>query len=132
MRSGDRSACCRSPFIEESIMKKFAFISRHEPNADQKSLAEKAGIELVHVGDRDGFHLKVEEFAGFNGVVVVHAAAAMKALQKIDVGVFNNINRAPLGEKPQFGCTELHLYYMHWSRGIEFDFAELRETVFAL
>lgn len=89
-------------------MERFAFVSRHEPTEGQKMLAAKASIELVTVGDRDGFTLNSEEFKEFKGVIVVHAQAAMRALLSgLKVGVFNNVNRAPLGEKPRFETTSL-------------------------
>lgn len=91
-------------------MEKFAFVSRHVPTNSQISLASAKGIELVHVGDRDGFTLNPLDFieAGFKGVVVVHAQAAIACYKSgLAVGVFNNINRAPLGEKPSFETTEL-------------------------
>ena len=91
-------------------MKKFAMVSRHAPTADQVSLAEKAGIELVPVGDRDGFSVNPAEFvgAGFSGVVVVHAALAVRCLTAgLAVGVFENDNRAAVGAPPQFHTTRL-------------------------
>lgn len=89
-------------------MDRFAFISRHEPTEGQKMLAAKASVELVMVGDRDGFTLNSDEFKEFQGVIVVHAQAAMRALLSgLKVGVFNNVNRAPLGEKPRFETTSL-------------------------
>ena len=89
-------------------MDRFAFVSRHEPTDSQRMLAAKASIELVMVGDRDGFTLNSDEFKEFQGVVVVHAQAAMRALiSGLKVGVFNNANRAPLGEKPRFETTSL-------------------------
>ena len=91
-------------------MEKFAFISRHQPTPSQIELASKMGIELVPVGDRDGFKISPDEFVegDFRGVVVVHAMAAMRCLKKgLAVGIFNNVNRAPEGAKPTFETTEL-------------------------
>lgn len=88
---------------------KFAFISRHVPTDSQIKLAAESGIELVHVGDRDGFSIEPAEFINddFRGVVVVHAQAAISCFKSgLTVGVFNNVNRAPLGEKPQFETTK--------------------------
>ncbi len=93
---------------------KFAFISRHVPTQGQIELAAQKGIELVHVGDRDAFSVSHEEFKSFDGVVVVHPAMALRLLNTHNqVGVFNNVNRAPVGEKPQFETTEFHLYKLH-------------------
>ena len=92
-------------------MKRFAFVSRHMPTEGQIALSMKAGIQLVHVGDRDGFTLEADEFIKFDGVIVVHAQAALRAICgsffRLRVGVFNNVNRAPLGEKPSFEATSL-------------------------
>ena len=89
-------------------MKRLAFISRHQPTADQLALAAKAGSDLVPVGDRDGFSILPEEFSGFSGVVVVHAAAAIRCHSAgRAVGVFENSNRAPVGQKPDFHTTRL-------------------------
>lgn len=92
-------------------MKRFAFISRHGPTQEQAALAAKADIELVHVGDRDGFTVDPSEFLQYAGVVVVHAGAALTfAGNWTTVGVFKNETRPAVGEKPQFLATELHLY----------------------
>lgn len=97
-------------------MKKFAFISRHTPTDSQISIAAEKGIELVSVGDRDAFTVSPNEFKEFDGAVVVHPAMAMRLCSHMCIGVFNNVNRAPVGEKPQFEATELHLYSVvpHW------------------
>ena len=88
---------------------KFAFVSRHNPTESQVKLASEKGIELVHVGDRDAFSFPASEFkGGYQGVVVVHPLAALTAFTAgLHVGVFNNVNRAPVGEKPQFETTDL-------------------------
>jgi hypothetical protein len=94
------------------VLEKFAFISRHVPTDSQVRLALEKGIELIHVGDRDGFTINPKEFidADFRGVVVVHAQAALTCFKYgFSIGVFNNINRAPLGEKPVFETTELFI-----------------------
>lgn len=88
---------------------RFAFVSRHIPTDSQVKLAAESGIELIHVGDRDGFSIDPAEFvsADYRGVVVVHAQAAISCFKfGLAVGIFNNINRAPLGEKPQFETTQ--------------------------
>jgi hypothetical protein len=92
-------------------MRKFAFISRHAPNDQQKYLALQQDIELIHVGDRDGFNVSIDEFKEYNGAVVVHPAAALRLLAKgFDIGVFNNTNRAAVGEPPKFETTAFHIY----------------------
>ena len=94
------------------MLEKFAFISRHVPTDSQVRLALEKGIELIYVGDRDGFKIDPSEFiaADVRGVVVVHAQAALTCFKYgFSIGVFNNINRAPIGEKPVFETTELFI-----------------------
>lgn len=94
---------------------KFAFISRHTPTTGQHQLAENQGITLVHVGDRDAFSVTkydlINDFDGpLQGVVVVHPAAAMRLCGTFLIGVFENANRAPEGEKPSFEPVSFHIY----------------------
>lgn len=92
---------------------KFAFISRHTPTDGQLQIAKEYGIELVHIGDRDAFSVAVSdiyEAGAFDGVVVVHPAAAMRLAGSFLIGVFENANRAPAGERPQFEAKALHIY----------------------
>lgn len=92
---------------------KFAFISRHLPTEGQVKLAADQDIELVHVGDADAFTVSpglVDDHGAFEGVVVVHPAAALRLSGSFLVGVFENANRAPEGEKPTFEAVALHLY----------------------
>jgi hypothetical protein len=92
---------------------KFAFISRHAPTDGQKQMAADKGIELAHVGDADAFSIIpswIDEQGAFDGVVVVHPAAALRLAHTFAVGVFENANRAPVGEKPQFEAVAFHIY----------------------
>jgi len=94
-------------------MKRLAFISRHHPTATQFELANESGYELVHVGDVDAFSddLDVVKEMGCDAVCCVHPAIAMKAAALgYPVSVFENGNRAPEGEKPQFFAKKLWLY----------------------
>lgn len=96
-------------------MMRFAFISRHTPTGGQLQLAAYYGITLVQIGDRDAFTVNVTDIIDhddgpFCGVVVVHPAAAMQLCGTFIVGVFENANRAPEGEKPSFEAVRLHLY----------------------
>jgi hypothetical protein len=93
-------------------MMKFAFVSRHVPTPRQYELAQEKGIELVPVGDLDGFtgdfHALPSDLVG---AVVVHAGAALRAMTALGmVGVFENANRAPEGQPPQFEAVALHLW----------------------
>lgn len=119
------------------MLKKFAFISRHVPTPKQHELAKEKGIELVHVGDVDGFHgdlmkgfpkwegptvwkigstteVAYREWWNekkFHGAIVVHAAAALRLVGEVStVGVFENANRAKEGERPTFEPVALHLW----------------------
>ncbi len=46
----------------------------------------------------------------FEGVVVVHPAAALRFCSQFLVGVFENANRATEGEKPQFVAKALYVF----------------------
>jgi hypothetical protein len=97
----------------ESVMKRFAFISRHVPTAEQVKLAKQAGVELEHVGDTDAFSVScgfVDDAGDFEGVVVVHPAAALRLAPHFVVGVFENGSRPGEDQKPQFYARSFHLY----------------------
>ena len=94
---------------------RFAFISRHVPTIGQLQLAADQGITLVQIGDRDAFTVNVTDILDhdqgpFVGVVVVHPAAAMRLCGTFMIGVFENANRAPEGEKPSFEAVSFHIY----------------------
>jgi hypothetical protein len=94
-------------------MDRFALISRHEPTPEQVALAADCGVELVSVGDTDAFGVSpswVDSHGAFDGVVVVHPAAALRLAGSFLVGVFENANRAPAGAPPQFCPRALHIY----------------------
>ena len=96
-------------------MLKFAFISRHQPTPEQYKLAADAGVNLVHIGDRDAFSVDYSEIAShpeapFYGVVVVHPAAAMRLAHRYSIGVFENANRAAPGEPVKFTAVGFHVY----------------------
>ena len=93
-------------------MRAFAFVSRHFSTPEQDAIAARAGIALIHVGDRDGFTFDPMEFgAEFDGVIVVHPAAALRAAAwGRAVGIWENANRAPEGAPPKFTAVALHLY----------------------
>lgn len=91
----------------------FAFISRHEPNASQHAMAAEQGHTLTHIGDHDAFTVGagfVHEHGTFEGVVVVHPAAALRLAPQFVVGVFENSNRSPVGEPPRFEATAFYLF----------------------
>jgi hypothetical protein len=93
----------------------FAFITRHAPTNDQVRLAAEQGITLTPIGDADAFTVSasfVRDAGDFEGVIVVHPAAALRLCGEFLVGVFENANRAAEGEKPQFAAMALHVYDM--------------------
>ena len=92
---------------------KFAFLTRHTPTAEQVGLAAERGIELVPIGDRDAFTVTCADVAQdgeFDGVVVVHPAAALRLSGLYQIGVFENQNRAAPGERPTFLAVALHVF----------------------
>ena len=92
---------------------KFAFLTRHAPTQEQVSLAQEQGITLVPVGDADAFSVMcshIDALGAFDGVVVVHPAAALRLCGQFAIGIFESANRAPEGEKPQFAAKALHVY----------------------
>jgi len=97
-------------------MKNFAFISRHEPTAEQVAMAAAQGIYLHHIGDCDAFTVTpdfvIDEITPmqFQGVVVVHPAAAMRLCSHFAIGVFKNANRSAPGQPPQFFPKSFHVY----------------------
>lgn len=103
-------------------MTPWAFISRHEPTKEQFKLAYEKGIELSWVGDMDAFTVDPDDvkehfpdevwlnWEDFDGVIVVHPAAALRLERHYKIGVFENANRAPEGERPQFYAKALHFF----------------------
>jgi len=94
---------------------RFAFISRHAPTAGQFALAYNQDVILVPISDRDAFSVNVTDLLShengpFDGVVVVHPAAAMRLCGSFLVGVFENANRAPEGEKFLFEAVSFSVY----------------------
>lgn len=98
-------------------MRNFIFISRHEPLSSQFELAAAQGVNLIHVGDLDAFDkLRMGRIAGLaaankaEGVVAVHPLIAIAAFKAgLAIGSFNNVNRAPIGQKPDFHTTEFQI-----------------------
>ena len=76
-------------------------------------LAAEQGFELVHIGDHDAFTVGPEFVHGagaFEAVAVEHPAAALRLAPDFFVGVFQNANRAPVGQPPQFEAVALHVF----------------------
>lgn len=92
---------------------RFAFISRHTPTPEQQAIAAEQGIEITSIGDADAFTVTtsfVYDQGDFEGVIVVHPAAALRLFPEFVIGVFENANRAEPGQPPQFVAKALHIY----------------------
>ena len=94
---------------------KFVFLSRHAATQEQMELAAAQNIELVQASDVDAFNWDVakfqDEYPDAVGVVCVHPIIALKAHHSgLYVGIFENANRAPEGEKPSFFAKSLVLW----------------------
>jgi len=94
-------------------MLQFAFMSRHTPTSEQIEIAAKKGIDLISIGDRDAFTVTpgdISKDGDFDGVVVVHPAAALSLFSEYTIGVFENATRSAEGDRPTFYAKALHLY----------------------
>lgn len=123
---GTRSTIIGVRLIPKSQRVHFAFLSRHIPTPEQYALAIEKNIELVHVGDADGFTVTYNdirerftqvfgidgnlEIPKIRGVIVVHAAAALRLIPHCTVGIFENEQRPVEGGKPTFFPKALHLF----------------------
>lgn len=96
----------------------FAFISRHAPTQGQINLAAAQGVTLITTGDMDAFTVRATDIHNlgddndtpFAGVVVVHPAAALRLCADFLVGIFENANRAEIGQPPKFEAVSFHIY----------------------
>lgn len=97
----------------------FAFVSRHQPTPEQHALAREQGISLTHIGDHDAFTINcrahtpgvrpvfdgfIHAAGPFEGVIVVHPAAALRLASQFLVGVYENASPRTNG------CASLHIY----------------------
>jgi hypothetical protein len=107
----DHPADCCGPQI--------LFVSRHKPTDEQIEVARDQDCGLIHIGDCDAFSVTPEWIeeripVGIQKskviVAVVHPAAALRLASSFRIAVFENSNRSPEGEKPQFFCKELHVF----------------------
>lgn len=94
-------------------MRRFAFISRHVPTAEQHALAAAQQVELIHVGDADAFTCDIKQFSNYDGMVVVHPALALRlAWMHRPIGIFENGSRPVEGGAPQFFAKAFHVYHL--------------------
>ena len=92
---------------------KFAFISRHEITDRQQSMAAEQDVEIIPIGDVDAFEVTpdlVKAAGEFDGVVVVHPAAAMRLASTYKIGVFENRLRVKSGLPVIFEEKSFHIY----------------------
>lgn len=88
------------------------FVSRHTPTEDQFKVAKLLGYTLVPAGDCNAFDqdevsLFIEEHltGTTTAVACVHPLMVVEALRlELNVVIFENANRAAVGEKPNFHC----------------------------
>lgn len=107
-------------FNKRNHMKTFAFISRYLPTVGQLQLAADQGVELIHVGDTDGFSVTPEwvlQKGKFDGVAVVHAGAALRLAPYFLIALFENSDRAPVGAPPQFEAVGMHMFDLRYNEG---------------
>lgn len=98
-------------------LKVMHFISRHQPTAEQEVLAEELGYSLHWAGDVDAFDadlvnlcINFSRKTNCEAIACVHPLIALEAIkQGLAVGIFENANRAPEGEKPQFYAKSLRI-----------------------
>lgn len=108
-------------------MKSFAFVSRHVATPEQDQIAHDLGIQLVHVGDRDGFTVTKDDIGDFEGVVVVHGGMAMRLKDDYTIGIFENEMRPQEGGPPTFKAKALHLW---WKKEDEKEVNAVRNMTF--
>ena len=92
---------------------RMAFISRHKPTQSQINLAKEQDLSLEHIGDTDAFSVSpafVYDAGPYEAVAVVHTAAAMNLCSEFVIGVFENANRADVGEPPRFEAVGLSIW----------------------
>lgn len=107
---------------------KMAFVSRHAPTSEQVKLAEKAGYQLINIGDLDAFDpdldnriTKLIVEGGYRAVACVHPMIAMRVLSfgtgyakaRVQVAIFENGQRPAEGGKPTFFAKSLHIIGQH-------------------
>lgn len=110
------------------------FISRHRPADEQIAMAKNHGFDLIWVKDMDAFSASIADDIldklkehGAWAVACVHPVIAIEAMRLTrgvaptrtspTVGVFENENRAPEGEKPRFKAKSLRLFKLEVSEG---------------
>lgn len=115
-------------------MEVWAFVSRHKPTDKQINICEENDIFLHHIGDADAFRIDYDwitnawyedyeeihellnedydenDRSGFDGVFVVHPAAALNLITYTSVGVFRNTSRPDENGKPKFDTDGFKIF----------------------
>lgn len=95
-------------------MLKFAIFSRYAPSPEQIALAKAKGVDLVSINQEfNGFTVSpsdVGAYGQFDGVVVVHPAAAMQLCEDYLIGVFQNRNDSAPGERRTLTATHFYIF----------------------
>lgn len=103
---------------------KFAFISRHQPTQEQIDLAKEKNIELVPIGDFDGFTVTYKDISNhgdFDGVICAHAAMALRLINYYFIGIYENGQRPDINGNMTFKAIDL-IFYSITTMGIKEDF----------
>ena len=94
---------------------KAVFISRHALSESQHALLNKACFVGEDMQDFDAFAseselkqlVKTLRDADVKMVITVHQLLALRLSKDFLIGTFNNVNRAKIGERPDFETTQL-------------------------
>jgi len=101
------------------MRKTYWFVSRHEPTIDQHRLVNGNLVKVddINAFDKNAINELVRKASEENvdGFIVVNpalalniAATAFEREEFTTIGVFENANRAPEGQKPTFEAKTLH------------------------
>lgn len=105
--------------------KTYWFVSRHEPTDDQHRLVNGNLVKVddINAFDKNAVNELVRKASEENvdGFIVVNpalalniAAAAFERKEFTVIGVFENANRAPEGQKPTFEAKALHWWSVEY------------------
>lgn len=92
---------------------KFAIISQQDITDKQRELAAEQNVEIIKIADIDVFSITPEfivAIGSFDGVIVVHPAAAMRLASVYKIGVFENRLRIEQGHPIIFEEKSFHIY----------------------
>lgn len=107
------------------MRKTYWFVSRHEPTIDQHRLVQGNLVKIADINafDKSAVNELVRKASENNidGLIVVNpaialniAAVAFEREEFTTIGVFENANRAPEGQKPTFEALALHWWSVEY------------------